>query len=267
MAVLVTKKYPTMRAGRDCWCKSILMTGIWTISVDASGMMPQGLKKANEIGKYVADEAVAQLLNAIDTSAFPRKPTICSLYTSGTTRSGIVEVEVELSRKTFREGLPSRLYQSCSNSLRFLPNHWFWRKDLTGKISEEEVLFDYELPKTLFGFLLWSVLSMYQVQVDQMPEFSWQTFALIESWQATSIYDRKNRFSRWSCFRKRVCQSNDHFKRQSDRQRKAAGKNWLGFIGFEDVGDIGNGIFSNNLKGTAPFTSSTVFIRWSGPLS
>ncbi|MGM3268093.1 hypothetical protein ACS2UZ_27295, partial [Bacillus cereus group sp. BC255] len=35
-------------------------------------MMPR-FEKANEIGKYVADEAVAQLLNAIDTSAFPKE--------------------------------------------------------------------------------------------------------------------------------------------------------------------------------------------------
>ena len=34
--------------------------------------------------------------------------------------------------------------------------------------------------------------------------------------------------------------SNDHFKRQSDHQRKSNRERIDGFIGFEDVGDIGN---------------------------
>ncbi len=75
--------------------------------------------------------------------------------TSGTTRSGIVEVEVELSRKTFREGLPSRLYQELQQqpkgSYQIIDSEG---KILPAKISEEEVLLTMNYRKTLFGFLL-----------------------------------------------------------------------------------------------------------------
>ena len=118
-------------------------------------MMPR-FEKANEIGKYVADEAVAQLLNVIDTSAFPKESRPFVVFnTSGTTRSGIVEVEVELSRKTFREGLPSRLYQELQQqpkgSYQIIDSEG---KILPAKISEEEVLLTMNYRKTLFGFLL-----------------------------------------------------------------------------------------------------------------
>ena len=118
-------------------------------------MMPR-FEKANEIGKYVADEAVAQLLNVIDTSAFPKESRPFVVFnTSGTTRSGIVEVEVELSRKTFREGLPSRLYQELQQqpkgSYQIIDSEG---KNLTGKNQRRRSAFDYELPKDAFGFLL-----------------------------------------------------------------------------------------------------------------
>lgn len=144
-------------------------------------MMPR-FEKANEIGKFVADEALRNLVAAIDTSQFPEESRPFVVFnTTGSTRSGLVEVVIELERKTFREGLPSKLY----HELLAKPKGSYSVIDEQGNpvaaiISEEEVLFDYELPKDAFRIPFMKRFVKVQVEANQLPEFSWQTFALVE---------------------------------------------------------------------------------------
>src|SRR5699024_9034025 len=86
-----------------------------------------------------------------------------------------------LERKTFREGLPSKLY----HELLAKPKGSYSVIDEQGNpvaaiISEEEVLFDYELPKDAFRIPFMKRFVTVQVEANQLPEFSWQTFALVE---------------------------------------------------------------------------------------
>lgn len=246
MAYEVTKKYP--HDVLDHAWKLLMQNhphdSICGCSVDEvhREMMPR-FEKANEIGKYVADEAVAQLLNVIDTSAFPKESRPFVVFnTSGTTRSGIVEVEVELSRKTFREGLPSRLYQELQQqpkgSYQIIDSEG---KILPAKISEEEVLFDYELPKDAFRIPFMKRFVNVQVQVDQMPEFSWQTFALIEADKpqvastTEKIVSADGRVLE-NAFVQATITSNGSLT----IKEKATGKELTDLLVFEDVGDIGN---------------------------
>ncbi|WP_312497410.1 alpha-mannosidase [Enterococcus sp.] len=153
-------------------------------------MMPR-FEKANEIGKYVAEEALRQLTEAIDTTVFPENSRPFVVFnTAGTARSGLVPVTVELERKTFREGMPSKLY----HALKDKPKSNYKVIDAAGNqveaiIQEEEVLFDYDLPKDAFRIPYMKRFVTLQVAVQEMAEFSWQTYALVESEAAGSMAD------------------------------------------------------------------------------
>ena len=150
-------------------------------------MMPR-FEKANEIGKYVAEEALRHLTAAIDTTRFPEASRPFVIFnTAGTARSGLVSVTVELARKTFKEGLPSKLY----HELKQAPKGSYQVIDANGHqvealISEEEVLFDYELPKDAFRIPFMKRFVTVQVAVKDLAEFSWQTLALVETDAASS---------------------------------------------------------------------------------
>lgn len=144
-------------------------------------MIPR-FEKANEVGKYVADEAAAQLTKAIDTSMFPKgsKPFVV-FNTTGDKKAGIAEVTVELARKTFKEGVPEKLYRELKN----LPHEKYQIVDQEGNIvpaviSQEEVLFDYELPKDAFRIPFMKRFVTVSLEINQMTGFSWQTFALVK---------------------------------------------------------------------------------------
>ncbi len=144
-------------------------------------MMPR-FEKANEVGKYVADEAAAQLTAAIDTSAFPEgsKPFVV-FNTGGTVRSGLATLEVELERKTFAEGVPGRLYKALKE-LAPKTYHVVNQKGevVAAEISAEDVHFDYDLPKDRFRIPYMERFVNVAVEVSELAPFSWETFALVE---------------------------------------------------------------------------------------
>ncbi|WP_086273787.1 alpha-mannosidase [Candidatus Enterococcus testudinis] len=194
MAYDLTKAYPhdVLDHGWKTLMQNHPHDSICGCSVDEvhREMMPR-FEKANEIGKYVAEEALRHLTAAIDTTDFPEgsRPFIV-FNTAGTPRSGLVSVTVELARKTFREGLPSKLY----HELKDAPKGHYQVIDAKGQpvaatISEEEVLFDYELPKDAFRIPFMKRFVTVQVAVEEMAEFSWETFALVEADVAVETKD------------------------------------------------------------------------------
>jgi alpha-mannosidase len=202
-------------------------------------MMPR-FEKANEIGKYVADEAMDQLLQAINTSSFPEDSRPFVVFnTTGTRRSGIVEVEVELDRKTFREGVPSHLYRELQQQ----PKGTYHIVDAKGKmipaeISEEEVLFDYELPKDAFRIPFMKRFVKVHLQVDQLPEFSWQTFALVEGQgedQGTKIVSADGRVLENDFVQATITADGSLTLKDKQTDKEVAD-----LLVFENVGDIAN---------------------------
>ncbi|MGL4697448.1 alpha-mannosidase [Enterococcus larvae] len=202
-------------------------------------MMPR-FEKANEVGKYVAEEAVRRMTEAMDTSAFPEdsKPFVI-FNTAGMKRSGIATVEIELERKTFKEGLPAKLYQE----LKERPSKSYHVVDPSGKvvnavISTEEVLFDYDLPKDAFRIPHMKRFVTVTVEISDMTEFSWETLALVEGDARTEkeyLVSNDGRILENEAVKVTINE-----KGSLTLLDKETGKALENLLVFEDVGDIAN---------------------------
>lgn len=184
MAYEVTGKYPHDEL--DYGWKTLMQNhphdSICGCSVDEvhREMMPR-FEKANEVGKYVANEAVRTLTQAMDTSTFPENSFPFVVFnTNGLTKSGDAVVAVELERKTFAQGWPAKLYRE----LEAVEKGEYHVIDQNGKvvaavISEEDVRFDYDLPKDAFRIPYMERFVTVTMPVQDMKPFSWETYALV----------------------------------------------------------------------------------------
>lgn len=243
MAYEVTKNYPHDQL-TYAW-KTLMQNhphdSICGCSVDEvhREMMPR-FEKANEVGKFVAEEAAATLIQAIDTTQFPKnsKPFVV-FNTNGTIKSGTAEIEVELERKTFKEGVPHRLFEALKNQ----PAGMYRIINAAGEemkaaISEPKVRFNYELPKEAFRIPYMESYVIVTLEVEKMAGFSWETFALIEEKSAivpNSLVHEDGRVLE-NQFVKATIEENGSLTLTD----KVTGKTLKNLLVFEDVGDVGN---------------------------
>lgn len=250
MAYEVTGKYPFDQL--DYAWKTLLQNhphdSICGCSVDdVHREMMTRFEKANEVGKYIADEALDQLIAAINPTDFPEnsKPFVV-FNTTGMAKSGIAEIEVELERKTFAQGAPQRLYRE----LKERPQSHYFVVDQTGEkipatVSLEEVLFDYELPKDAFRVPFMKRFVKVALACDQMPPFSWQTFALVCEEGVSNKSQKPQAIKRIVSQNGRRLENDavlveitaDGSLAITDKQ---SGKVFNDLLTFEDAGDIGN---------------------------
>lgn len=114
-------------------------------------MIPR-FEKADEVGKYLAQDSLEQLATAIDTTGFPKDSfPFVVVNTAGMDKTGEAEITIELERKRFAEGIPEHLYQE----LEQLPRRKYHVETKSGAtipaiLSEETVQFGYDLPKDRF---------------------------------------------------------------------------------------------------------------------
>ncbi|MBL1228079.1 alpha-mannosidase [Enterococcus sp. BWB1-3] len=202
--------------------------------------MMMRFQKANEVGKYLAEEAAASLVEAMDTSGFPENSRPFVIFnTSGQKRAGIAVVEIELERKTFKEGLPVQLYSMLKNQ----PSRDYYVINQFGdtvnaSITTEEVLFDYELPKDAFRIPFMKRFVTVSVETSEMAEFSWETLALVEG-------KKENEKVKLVHANGRILE-NEQVKVEVAADGsiaitdKGTGKTVENLLVFEDVGDIAN---------------------------
>lgn len=185
MAYEVTGKYPHDQL--DYAWKTLMQNhphdSICGCSVDEvhREMLPR-FEKANEVGKYLADEAAEQLVSAIDTSKFPEESYPFVVFnTASMAKSGTAQVDVELKRITFQEQYPSDGYETLAQG----PKEQYSIIDSKGRkipavISEEQIRFDYDLPKDRFRIPYMEKYVTVTVEITDLPAFSWESFALVE---------------------------------------------------------------------------------------
>ena len=78
-------------------------------------MMPR-FEKAYEVGKYVEEEALRVLGEAINPKEFPKDSYPFVVFnTTGYEKTEVVSIDVSLKRKTFKEGYPSELFAELEN--------------------------------------------------------------------------------------------------------------------------------------------------------
>lgn len=144
-------------------------------------MIPR-FEKADEVGKYLAQDSLEQLTAAIDTTGFPKDSfPFVIVNTAGMGKTGEAEITIELERKRFAEGIPEQLYQELEN----LPKRKYHVETKSGAtipaiLSEETVQFGYDLPKDRFRVPYMARMIKVTLPLENMPAFSWETFALVE---------------------------------------------------------------------------------------
>ena len=147
-----------------------------------AGMMTR-FKDAYEVGKYVADQAAHTLLQKIDTSKFPAesKPFVV-FNTSGSTKTGTVEIEIEIDRVPFSAAWPPVGYRTLKE--KGFPNFKVVdknQKSVLFEIVKQEVKFGYDLPKDKFRQPYMGRFVTVKLHVDSIAAMSWESFALIET--------------------------------------------------------------------------------------
>lgn len=144
-------------------------------------MIPR-FEKADEVGKYLAQDSLEQLTAAIDTTGFPKDSfPFVIVNTAGMDKTGEAEITIELERKRFAEGIPEQLYQELEN----LPKRKYHVETKSGAtipaiLAEETVQFGYDLPKDRFRVPYMARMIKVTLPLENMPAFSWETFALVE---------------------------------------------------------------------------------------
>lgn len=144
-------------------------------------MIPR-FEKADEVGKYLAQDSLEQLTAAIDTTGFPKDSfPFVIVNTAGMDKTGEAEITIELERKRFAEGIPEQLYQELEN----FPKRKYHVETKSGAtipaiLSEETVQFGYDLPKDRFRVPYMARMIKVTLPLENMPAFSWETFALVE---------------------------------------------------------------------------------------
>ncbi|EME7121558.1 alpha-mannosidase [Enterococcus faecium] len=144
-------------------------------------MIPR-FEKADEVGKCLAQDSLKQLTAAIDTTGFPKDSfPFVIVNTAGMDKTGEAEITIELERKRFAEGIPEQLYQELEN----LPKRKYHVETKSGAtipaiLSEETVQFGYDLPKDRFRVPYMARMIKVTLPLENMPAFSWETFALVE---------------------------------------------------------------------------------------
>ena len=220
-------------------------------------MIPR-FEKANEVGKFLAEEALTQLVEAVDTTQFSDTSYPFVVFnTSGYQKSEITKVKVEIERKPFKEGIPHELWEELAKS----QTPTFEVVDSEGQvvpalISNPEVSFGYDLPKDRFRVPYMAKYVEIELPINNMPAFSWHSFALQETktpmeTSSSMIANPENDVLENNCLK--VTINGDGTLEVLD---KASGRKYTKLLTIEDTGDIGNEYIFKQPEDTTPLLSS-----------
>lgn len=211
-------------------------------------MIPR-FEKADEVGKYLAQDSLEQLTAAIDTTGFPKDSfPFVIVNTAGMDKTGEAEITIELERKRFAEGIPEQLYQELEN----LPKRKYHVETKSGAtipaiLSEETVQFGYDLPKDRFRVPYMARMIKVTLPLENMPAFSWETFALVEgeakAEEKETMIHQSGRIIENGPLHLTI-EKNGTITMEDRKNKRKLNNLHI----FEDIGDIGMSISLNNLS-------------------
>ncbi|MCT0455107.1 alpha-mannosidase [Lactococcus cremoris] len=192
-------------------------------------------EKANEVGKYLANDALFELAKVID---FEGEHPFVVFNTAGHSKTGEAEIEVVLERKFFKDGIPEKLY----DELKGKPKATYKvinreGQEIPAEISEEEVLFDYDLPKDRFRVPYMKRFVKVKLFLLEMSPLSWETYDLVLT--DSSVIKNESMISGQTIENDRLKLTVNHNGSLSIFD-KSLNKVFKDLLVFEDTGDIGN---------------------------
>ncbi|MEI5990029.1 hypothetical protein A5881_001522 [Enterococcus termitis] len=220
-------------------------------------MIPR-FEKANEVGKFLAEDALTHLVKAVDTKQFADTSYPFVVFnTSGYQKSEITKIKIEIERKPFKEGIPHELWAELAES----QTPTFEVIDSEGQvvpalISNPEVSFGYDLPKDRFRVPYMAKYVEIELPINNMPAFSWDSFALRETKTPVGktdsmVVNEENDVLENS--RLKVMINGDGTLEVLD---KTSGRIYNKLLTIENTGDIGNEYIFKQPEDTTPLLSS-----------
>ncbi|MBO0482937.1 alpha-mannosidase [Candidatus Enterococcus courvalinii] len=213
-------------------------------------------EKADEVGKFVAEEAMRQLAQVIDTSEFPEDTyPFVVINTAGTAKTGEAVIEIELERKKFAEGLPETLFKELEDA----PAKSYHVENAQGEIipatvSEAIVRFDYDLPKDRFRIPYMEKVVTVTIPLEEMAAFSWETFTLAEGEApitTDSMVSDQGRVIENEWLKIKIEENGS----LTVMDKKMA-RQFENILVFEDTGDVGNEYIYKQPIDTVPILSN-----------
>lgn len=216
-------------------------------------------EKADQVGKFLAEKALKEIGQSIDTKDFPKNSYPFTIFnTSGFEKTGEVSITIELTRKTFAEGAPPFLY----DELEKLPlmDYHVETKDgeyVPAEFSPVETVFGYELPDESFRIPYVARVVTVTLPIHDMPAFSWETFALaegayVEEEQEQNLLIQNDGWGLENEWVQLAVQKNGSLEVKD----KESGEIFSGLHVFEDTGDIGNEYVYKKPENTQPILST-----------
>ncbi|MGX7031039.1 alpha-mannosidase [Vagococcus zengguangii] len=212
-------------------------------------------EKANEVGKFIADKALDQLTSQIKTDDFQAESYPFVVFnTAGINKTGTVEVEIELKRKTFHEGVPGKLFKELEEETT--PTFHVVNAEgevVNAVVGEPNVRFNYDLPKDAFRIPFMAKYVTVTIEVADLDEFSWQSYALVEGEPAVINSElNATNASLENEFTKIEILENGSLSVLN----KETGKQLENLLVFENVGDIANEYIFKQPKGDVALLST-----------
>lgn len=214
--------------------------------------------KSRHVAEALAEESAAALAAAADTSAFAAydgaRPFIV-FNTTGTRRSGVVEVEVELARfpQSWSGDDEQRTQLAALSAAGRVVDAS--GKTVPCRIEDRGVRFGYELPDDRFRQPYWARVAAITLFAADVPALGCEAFAFVPG-------DDKAE-EEHSLFAGERAMENDHLRVEfADNGTfalldKQTGKRFADLGSFEDVGDLGNEYMFKQPDGEMPLTTTS----------
>ncbi|MCY9515525.1 alpha-mannosidase [Paenibacillus apiarius] len=213
-------------------------------------------EKSKHMTEMIINETVDSLLKQIDTTVYNGKGAVpfTVFNTAGYDRSGVVEVKLELSRRYFREGHPTKLAAEMKQE-PIVPGAIV---DADGNVldcqwEDAGVTFGYDLPKDKFRQPYMARSINVRLQAKDIPAFGYQTLA----WVPGAAKEQSA-----GLVTGEFMLENDHLKAQVAEDGsltltdKKTGHTHAGLNVYEDAGDIGNEYMFRMPEGSKPLTTA-----------
>lgn len=200
-------------------------------------------EKAENVALHIIEESLAYLSSHINTSEFANiheeaRPFFI-VNTTGWNRHGVVELELEVEKKYFREGPLKEVIQKIKDvQIPILKVVDKEGNTLPAKVEEIPIQFNYDLPKDKFRQPYLAKRVKVTLEVDSIPSFGWETFALVPV--DDKIEQKGSLFTGQNTVENKYLIATVKENGSLTVKHKESGQVFSNLCIYEDHGDIGN---------------------------
>lgn len=211
---------------------------------DVHREMVTRFEKAENVALHIIDEAMTYLADRIDVSKFTTmnenaKPFFV-VNSTGFDKNGVVDVVLEVAKHYFRDcGYPGSIKAVKEHKLPKFKIVDENGVEVPGTVEEIAYRFNYDLPKDKFRQPYMANRVKVTLEVENIPQFGWKTFALIPV-EVAPEKSKESLFVGENEIENETLKVKINSNGSLDVTHKASGKTFVEQGIYEDLGDIGN---------------------------